>query len=49
LGVPLLLTEEFEVVIMIAVRDRRESETLGFSSLICFVVGYVWLIFRVTS
>jgi hypothetical protein len=25
------------------------SETLGFSSLICFVVGYVWLIFRVTS
>jgi hypothetical protein len=25
LGVPLLFTEEFEVVIMIAVRDRRDA------------------------
>jgi hypothetical protein len=25
------------------------SETLGFSSLLCFGVGYVWLIFQVTS
>jgi hypothetical protein len=25
------------------------SETLGFSSLLCFCSGYIWLIFRVTS
>jgi hypothetical protein len=25
------------------------SETVGFSSLTCFGVGYVWLIFKVTS
>jgi hypothetical protein len=25
------------------------NETLGFSSLICFVVGYIWLVFAVTN
>jgi hypothetical protein len=25
------------------------NETLGFSSLICFVIGYVWLIFATTN
>jgi hypothetical protein len=25
------------------------SETLGFSSLLCFCIGYIWLIFRVTG
>jgi hypothetical protein len=25
------------------------SETLGFSSLVCFGLGYIWLIFQVTS
>ena len=25
------------------------TETLGFSTLICFVVGYVWLIFAATN